>query len=298
MSRSRIRILPSSIPQNDSFCFVSLASEVSSAVAEKYGLTHLSLNEVMVPKSQGSISRFNANGKYLLLKNLPKESRYINTIRWEWEQWKGRNETETISEHRDVYRQCFQRELIPPLAVGIGFIEIENRKYYSSPILKMSSHGEEYIKHVANLFLEIFGGFEISNGKEIPKEKIKVLSWKMLPPGEYPFERMADYLKEVAGESSRTYPVIEDRTKFINSFGPKQIYVGVGGFDDYMAYEFDNVVVLESIKIDNALYVFKKDWERVSKLTKKEIIQSRLAHKRIIHKDGWKDSLHAILMKD
>lgn len=104
-------------------------------------------------------------------------------------------------EHRDVYRQCFQR-LIPHLGAGIGFIEIENRKYYSSPILKMSSHGEEYIKHVANLFLEIFGGFEISNGKEIPKEKIKVLSWKMLPPGEYPFERMADYLKEVAGVRS------------------------------------------------------------------------------------------------
>lgn len=60
----------------------------------------------------------------------------------------------------------------------------------------------ELLKHTINMFLEVFGYCEIVDKDENPigqKIKIKEVSWRILPPGKYPWERaekaLDDYLK-------------------------------------------------------------------------------------------------------
>lgn len=50
-----------------------------------------------------------------------------------------------------------------------------------------------------------------------------------------------------------------------------------GGFNDYLAYVFraHKVVVLESVRMDNAIYVFGLDWQGVSQLTKAQVLSNK-----------------------
>lgn len=91
--------------------------------------------------------------------------------------------------------------------------------------------------------------------------------------------------------------IIEDRVETIRGYVPDRVFVGQGGFGDYLAYEFVSrgFVVLEAIRRDNALYVFGSDWEVVSQLTKAQVLSGNLHAHRVIHKDGWKNVLGEIM---
>jgi hypothetical protein len=86
---------------------------------------------------------------------------------------------------------------------------------------------------------------------------------------------------------------IMDRQIAINNYGPDRYYVGEGGFHDYVAYEFTarGIVVMESFRRDNAIYVFGDDWAKVSKLTKAEVLSNKFHRERIIHSSRYKDRL-------
>lgn len=295
MSRSRIRTIPSSIPKNEKFHIVCRASKINAGDKKKYGLDGLSYNKSILPKGAGSVSRFNANGKYILLKDEPKEQRYIRTIEWSWEQWAAGGGTETHTDFKDIYRECYKRKHVLPPSLTISLQKIGGTDYYCLECLDTSVNNEDEVKVGINLFLEIFGEYEVSVDGNLLKAKVEVLSWRLLPPGEHPFEKLEKHIQEIVGKSPRVLPVIEDRQKFMNDLGPDSIFVGLGGFSTYAAYKFGKLVVLESIKLDNALYVFDKNWRDVSRLTKKEIIQGKLALKRIVHTQGWKKILKKTL---
>ncbi|MCK1463481.1 hypothetical protein M2175_006958 [Bradyrhizobium elkanii] len=91
--------------------------------------------------------------------------------------------------------------------------------------------------------------------------------------------------------------VIQARQETLVSLGPTTIYVGVNGFSDYIAYEFKSheLVVLESIRRDNAIYVFGRDWETASRLSKKQILDASLQKARIVHSVGWKEKVRTLV---
>jgi hypothetical protein len=55
-----------------------------------------------------------------------------------------------------------------------------------------------------------------------------------------------------------------------------------GGFSDYIAYVFAErrLVVLESVRKGNAIYVFGQNWDRFSKLSKAEILDRNCSDPR------------------
>lgn len=291
MSRSRLRTIPSNIPKTGKFHLVSKVNDVQASIKKKYGLD-INRNESILPKAVGSASRFNANGRFVLLKTKPKEERYIRTIQWSWKEW-GNDEIQTA--FKDIYRECYQRDYILPPSFTISLMELDGEDYYCLGPLEYNKKNEESIIHAINLFLEIFGEYQISINGQLLKTKLKSVSWTLLPVGKYPFEEIEGHLRRIIGESPRVIPVITDRQKFLLDLEPKEVIIGQGGFSNYMAYKIDSFVILESIKIDNAMYVFKGKWTEVSKLTKKEIIQGKLAHKRIIHTTDWKEKLKKTL---
>jgi hypothetical protein len=53
--------------------------------------------------------------------------------------------------------------------------------------------------------------------------------------------------------------------------------------------------IVESLEYGNATYVFGKDWEALTQLTKAELIAGSLYEQRLIHRRGWEDDIRVLL---
>jgi hypothetical protein len=252
--------------------------------------------DTILPSSAGPVSRYNANGKWETHRDQPKEERYVRTVRWRWKQWAGRGSYEEHEDFRDIYRDCYPRTERPAPGVELTYVEQDGVAYVIAPAFRNLDANHEQIGHSINLLLEFFGECELVKAdlSRFANLKVNRLNWKLLPPGEYPWQRLKTHLKGVLKRSSEnTQAVIFDRQETIMSFAPDEQFVGSGGFADYIAYVFKTrgIVVLESIRKGNAIYVFDTDWERFSKLTKSDIINADLHLARLIHSKGWKEKL-------
>jgi hypothetical protein len=67
------------------------------------------------------------------------------------------------------------------------------------------------------------------------------------------------------------------------------VAIGQAGFSGYLIFGFTsrNLFICESVFYGNATYVFESDWEKLSKLSKAEILNQDLQKDRIIHREGW-----------
>jgi hypothetical protein len=156
------------------------------------------------------------------------------------------------------------------------------------------------IGHVINMLLEFAGACELlpEDLGTLPPIRARRVHWKILPPGQHPWERLKGHLDAAMKRyKDNTRRVIYDRQETILSFGPDEQHVGIGGFEDYIAYVFKShgIVVLESIRRDNAIYIFGRDWQTFSQLTKAEIIDAKVHQLRITHAGDWKARLAVFL---
>jgi len=256
--------------------------------------------ELRLPRPQGTVTRYNAEGSYRVHRDQPKESRYITTLEWSWQQWKGRGDTETITEFRDVYRECYPRTFLAPPAVELYPVNLKGERIYVSPVLFHDEPKLALILHTVNLFLEIFGECEIRQDDLAPFLPIKTrrVNWELLPPGRHPWSERGSHIQAGMRKKGERYsaPIIH-RQSAIQGYGPAEIAVGQGGFTSYLAYLFPNqdLVLLESTEHGNATYIFDGDWEEFSQLSKAEILSQGLQKNRLIHSKGWENRLAEVL---
>lgn len=252
--------------------------------------------ETILPNALGPVSRFNADGKWEIHRDQPKEQRYIRTVSWRWTTWDG----EEHEDFRDIYRECFPRTFREPPGIELTYVDGPDGAYIASPpVVNLEVH-HEAIRHQINLLLELFGECELLKADlgHFSSVKVHRLTWKMLPPGEHPWPRVQEHLSGVLRRlSENTRTVILDRQRTIMEHGPDEQFVGAGGFSDYIAYVFKarGIVVLECIRKGNAIYVFGQDWARFSQLTKAEVLNQNLHLDRIVHTEGWKERLARVL---
>ncbi|MEA4975643.1 MAG: hypothetical protein VB046_07910 [Paludibacter sp.] len=257
--------------------------------------TGLIVGESILPKIVGPVSLFNADGKTYPIRDLPKETYYISRY-WTWKDWGG-------NEHSDIVyisRERYQRGTIEAPCIELTIEQVEDYKILQSKKFKNSPDNFEEIKHTINLFLEIFGECDTlsSNQHPIHLPKVIRLNWKVLPKGEYPWGKLEPIVKQrVAGMSVNNRMIITNRFEKISSKKPDFVAFGAGGFSDYTVFGFQqkSIYILESMRTGNAIYVFEKDWEELSKLTKKEILDNDLHKARIIHKENWERELFGLL---
>lgn len=256
--------------------------------------------ETVLPNVLGPASRCNADGRWEVHRDQPKEDRYIRTVSWTWRTWKGRDDYEEHEEFRDIFRECYPRTFHEPPGVELTYVEAHDGAYVVSPALANDEASHEAIRHQVNLLLELFGECELVRADlgRFTAVKLRRLTWTMLPPGEHPWPRLQEHLAGVLKRfSDNTRTVILDRQRTILDHGPDEQFVGMGGFDDYIAYLFraQGIVVLECVRRGNAIYVFGQDWARFSQLTKAEVLNQSLHLDRIVHIEGWKERLARVL---
>lgn len=245
----------------------------------------------ILPAVRGRTSRFNAEGKWHVRRDLPKEERFLFSRVFRRMEWHGQERVE-VEDVVDYKRMCYPRELVAPPGVELTYVEHDADKLIVSPELQYTPANDANNRHVINLMLELFGSCEIvlENLARLTPPATRRAHWVMLPPGEDPWDRIKAHVKGVYGKKS---PQIAEavllRQQTILAHEPKDIIQGTAGFSDYIAYLFPDrgLVVLESVFYGNAMYLFGQDWEKLSQLTKAQIIQGELAEERIVHTKGW-----------
>lgn len=259
------------------------------------GLNHLvDEGDSIVPGEVGKISSFNASGKEVKRKDLPLIKKTIPQYRT-WKDWHGREHDGIQHRTMDVYPVDFVGPPAEKLIVRI----IDGEHYIVSRPLSLSVAQDE-ILHLANLFLEIFGRFEIF---DVVKQKItsvptRQLHWEVLPSGKYPWAKAAGYVTPYLSKLTPSEKgVIEHRMREISKYEPDFLATGRGGYSGYFVYGFEkrSLYFLESCQLNNATYVFGDDWEDLSALSKGEILNGDEKFERVIHDKKWTGKIRAML---
>lgn len=260
----------------------------------------LSLGDAVLPARLGPVSRFNAEGRWKVHKDRPKETVY-RQIEWTWEQWAGGGRTETHSKIVDVPYERYPRTLVPPPSVELTVGEdVDGNQIICGSDLVYDDQSEDDLRHQINLFLELFGECEVLSADLEPRvlPELRRLNWKILPPGRHPWNQLRRELEPVVKEAKRgNRPVVTHRLEFLGSFDPEFSAIGLGGFSGYVVFGFPEhqTFVVESAHYGNATYVFGENWEQLSQMTKAEIIEGDFHRARIIHREGWDAEVRGIL---
>jgi hypothetical protein len=265
---------------------------------ERIGLDGpLAEGESYLPPPVGRASRFNSEGKWTPQRDQPKELRYVRTIYWKWKQWSGRD-VEEMEDSRDIYRLCYPRQFISPPAEEVFGFPVDGKIHAATEAVSLPGSADQLL-HQINLMLDLFRYCEVVRADGTSASPATThRRWVFLPSGPYKkgdVTRAITSVLERLGDSDRI--ILSERQDFLTELEPQEVAQGQGGFNDYLAYVFPQYgrVVLESLRRDNAIYVFKGQWERFSRLSKREILDSGVHDARVLHTKGWQDRLLDVL---
>lgn len=288
--------------------FIPLTSDVyvglvnpSAAILSKIGFSPaLQDGETILPRPVGKITHFNAHGKEIVRKDQPMETAY-RTVEWHWTELHGRTRIER-SDFRDVPYKRYPRSHMPAPSLQLTLLtNTEGQRVVMAGPVKSWAKNQDMLLHAANVMLEIFGMclFFDEKREQIIKAPVTYLNWRILPKGKHPFatlrKQLADAMSTVkAGNRS----FVDHRLERINSYEPDFTAIGQGGFTGYVIFGFPKkgVYLLESVIYGNATYVLGDDWEKLSKLSKAEILNDSLHKDRIVHLRNWFDKIRTTLL--
>lgn len=245
----------------------------------------------IVPQPIGPVTRFNLYGKEFVHTEKKKELREIERD-FHIVDWHGTDHYGTCFQSRI----CYPKEYIYPPLTKI-YLE---KGIIRSALLRRNEL--ESLKHTINLFLEIFGYCEITDKDEKPigqNNNIMEVSWRILPPGKYPWVRAKEYLQEYFENApNKNKNVLINYHKALAKHSPEFLAIGKNSFNGYVVYGYTSkdLFVFESNQLGNATYVFKGEWEKASKLTKYEIIKGNMCYKRIIHSRSWEETVERLFI--
>jgi hypothetical protein len=273
--------------------FRLISPALTDQLAKKIGFDGIpNEGDSILPSSSGPETFFNAHGKEVIRKDLPMEtrSRMINTS---WKDWHGQTHHGIQTRDYEVY----PRDLIPPPGEHLTATPHNGGLVVTSRVLRRDET-ESDIVNVLNIFLELFETFEIVQHNLDAPVQVRQLKWKILPQGQYPFDRARQALEEYLERLSEDdRAVATERIRTITRHNPDFVAVGIGGFSDYVVFGFTGQrrYVLESPNSGNATYVFRDEWEPISQLSKREILSDNLQEERIVHNKRWARAINEII---
>lgn len=254
---------------------------------------------VLPPPSFGPVSRFNAEGKYIIHRDQEKETVY-RQVEWHWKEWNGRYETTERSKIVDVPYQRYPRTFVPPPSIELMIITDNFGDHFLiTQEIEFTATNHQRILHIVNLLLAIFGECHIlgSQFENFAMPQVRRINWRILPPGKRPWSQLVEELRPIIEqEPQNKQPVIIHRLQTVNAYNPDFRAIGTGGFNGYVVFGFPerHMFILECVRYGNATYVFGDDWETLAQMTKAEILDENRQRARLIHLQGWEEHLKGL----
>lgn len=284
------------LTDGESFYVATANTGISKALAVKIGFTGaLNDGETLLPKVLGPVSKFNAEGGFIKLRDEPKETCYRERL-WEWKDWGDNFHSKIVY----IPYERYKRKIILPPCEELTLVNNTDVSLILSRKLLYTASKENEVKHVINLFLELFGDCQIlkENLTPVIKAPIRKLNWELLPPGKYPWSKARGIVENFSKNlSENKAAIIKNRIATITKYEPDFIAIGTAGFDGYWVLGFvnRNLFVFESLYYGNATYIFNQNWEMISQMTKADILEGNHSEARIIHREGWANSIGELL---
>ncbi|WP_057766078.1 hypothetical protein [Cytobacillus praedii] len=288
---------------------VSTAKKIKLADIENGVYEHLGIKiengKVAFPSSIipsqkiGRYSKYNVYGRTFSRKDLPKiEKEYSNELPIYGDWSKGSN---TVSWTRWVWQT--ERWLPKFLKIEMESLEQDETsitiKFSITNILhSKSTNIDKDVLYYCNVLQEnigVHGVYKVSAPNKDYLEKIAV-EWELLPVGEKEsLDNNIDYLlKKHRNPSEKIKSVYTDRLNFFyNELGAEKIITGTDGFNRYFGALLKNdIVILENSNYGNAVYIFFKNWEVLSKLSRVELLSTASNDfERVTHSGNWKNKI-------
>lgn len=262
--------------------------------------SELAVGECILPDARLSKAAMeNSEGRCIIRKDIPKE-KYDRYWEWSWEDWGGN----THYDFTYITKERYVREYLTPEGVEITILKSQNgSKWLSTETIPVLEEMYDRIKLSVNLFLSLFGECHIVNNRfETPIRVTKSCDWEILKPGCIP---SADIRKSIDRAIERN--VTKSKKRFYKrgideliENSPKVVAVGTKGFNGYLVFEYpkQGIAILESLMPNNATYILGKNWEAISRLTKREILDNNLHIDRIFHYQTWSEQIKQYLSID
>lgn len=269
------------------------------AAVERVGLTPASHGLTLLPEVRGPVSRFNAEGRYLIHRDQVKETAY-RTVRWKWTERHGDERIEQ-EDWKDVPYLRYPRTFVLPPSVELSLVQDDAGTFtITAPSLPYDPQSAELL-HQVNLFLELFGEVHVLGEDRVYLNAgdERRVNWHFLPPGEVPWDVLRTHLTPVfdraRSQQKRTF--LSERLEALAAYGPDFTVVGAGGFTGYVLFAFPqrNLFVLESALYGNATYILRGDWEHLAILTKADLLREDLHEARVTHQANWGEQIRAYL---
>lgn len=259
-------------------------------------------NNLVPNRRVGKFSQLNVDGEEIIRKDLPKIKKSYSWNVPDYGDWsRGSHE---VTRDREVYR----RQIIGPkeLEITIELLgkEIKDErlfvfKFCINQILnRMAKNYRKDFLFSLNLLQENIGCVDVFSNDASLDDYLKTIyvNWEILPPG----ERDNTIAKILSGFKAATPEIREKliaRYDLLAKLNPIAFINGTSGFRRYFGAKFtEELVVFENIEYGNAVYVMFDEWEKLSKLSRLDLLNSgRKDFVRIIHKNDWKSQLKKLV---
>jgi hypothetical protein len=191
----------------------------------------LTIGEMILPAIVGPISRFNAEGKQIVRRDLEMETAY-RQVEWHWTEFHGDDRVKR-SDIRDVLYKRYSREPVSPpsLELLVGNNNEDQRIITTAPI-EYNDQSRDILLHAINLCPEIFGECSIFTEDFLPATRVQLkrLNWHVLPPGRYPWERVQASVRPIVERAKKgNQAVIARRLELISDANPEFVAIWPSG---------------------------------------------------------------------
>jgi hypothetical protein len=147
-----------------------------------------------------------------------------------------------------------------------------------------------------NVFQEAIGLCQV-RGSGTPLEHYRRnlhVNWELLPPGDA--DAVIREIERRLEPSKEERQVIAERFRVLSALKPAHLITGTSGFARYVGAQFaPDLVVFENIRYGNAAYIMFDDWQRLSQLSRIELLASDENFQRVIHSGDWERRLRRIV---
>lgn len=250
------------------------------------------------PRVSGIWSRRNLDGWEEKRKDLPKETRDISHFAPSW-QGSG---THLVSRTIDAYPVEYHPARM--LSVSATILEPLRdaalvRIRIDQPLDRNEANFNLDLQFNLRLLKELIGSASIFDADLSVEEyaRIQQVEWELLPAGNR--DRLLAELAARKGADPERVRVASERLLVLTKLGHSELIVGTGRFSSYFGARFgEKLVALENLEYGNALYVFEEDWQKMSQLSRTELIKRRdpSVH-RVPHTKGWQSIIRRLLIR-
>ncbi|HTE22329.1 MAG TPA: hypothetical protein VK674_04790 [Candidatus Limnocylindria bacterium] len=253
-------------------------------------------SEVLPDPAKGTWARRNIDGWEIILKDQPKYTKSFSHESPNFGDW-------SLGSHEvTVDREVYHRDILSGYGSTIKITVLKRDddsitlSFELDRIFDSIPDDPRELLFAINIFQESVGRTAIKP-TDVPAASFLStlqIDWEILPVGNK--EEVIKQIHERLNPSPQEAKVINERMDLLLALRPINLVAGTSGFARYVGALYnEQLVVFENIRYGNAIYIMFNEWERLSKMSRIELMNSDEKFERIVHANNWEYRVRSIV---